>query len=200
MSVLSGKIATRRQGRPVAAVDGEFLVRLTTFTDYALRMLILAASKGSENVTIEDAARLYGISAAHLKKVVRTLTHEGFLSAQRGRSGGFRLAAPPETINLGQVIRATEPDFALVECFRDDNGCVITRCCRLPAIVNRSLQAMLQVFDEYSLADIVVDASLMRGLAPASGHEPQPTRGPRISGRTRLPKGGPAPGKEPSVI
>ena len=108
-------------------------MRLTMFTDYALRTLILAASKGDRNVTIEEAAAFYGISAPHLKKVVRTLTGAGFLEAQRGRSGGFRLAMPPETINLGQVIRVTEPDFALVECFREDNRCLITRACRLPS-------------------------------------------------------------------
>ncbi len=134
-------------------------LRLTSFSDYALRILILAASKDGNNVTIDEAAAVYGISASHLKKVVRTLTREGFLEAQRGRSGGFRLAAPPETINLGRVIRATEPDFALVECFRKDNQCLITRSCRLPLIFDSAIEAMFEVFDRYSLADIVIDGS-----------------------------------------
>lgn len=132
-------------------------MRLTKFTDYALRTLILAASKGDKNVTIEEAASVYGVSAPHLKKVVRTLTQEGFLEAQRGRSGGFRLAMPPEAINLGRVIRATESDFAMVECFRTENQCLITRDCRLPRIIDRALQAMLAVFDQYSLADLTID-------------------------------------------
>lgn len=131
-------------------------MRLTKFSDYALRVLILAASKGGTNVTIEEAAAVYGISAPHLKKVIRTLTHEGFLEAQRGRSGGFRLAMPAETINLGSVIRTTEPDFALVECFRADNQCLITHSCRLPRIFDRAITAMLDVFDGYSLADIAI--------------------------------------------
>ncbi|WP_137701875.1 RrF2 family transcriptional regulator [Marimonas lutisalis] len=135
-------------------------MRLTKFSDYALRILILAASKDGNNVTIEEAAAVYGISAPHLKKVVRTLTNEGFLKAQRGRSGGFRLAAPPEKINLGKVIRATEPDFALVECFREDNQCLITCSCRLPQILNSAIEALLEVFDHYSLADIVIDGSI----------------------------------------
>ncbi|WP_425101359.1 RrF2 family transcriptional regulator [Tropicibacter sp. S64] len=134
-------------------------MRLTKFSDYALRILILAASRDGNNVTIEEAAAIYGLSAPHLKKVVRTLTHEGLLEAQRGRSGGFRLAAPPEAINLGRVIRATEPDFALVECFRADNKCLITRSCHLPRILDSAIEAMLEVFDRYSLSDIIVDGS-----------------------------------------
>lgn len=133
-------------------------MRLTKFSDYALRILILAASRDGNNVTIEEAAAIYGISAPHLKKVVRTLTHESLLEAHRGRSGGFRLAAPPEEINLGRVIRATEPDFALVECFRADNQCLITRSCQLPRIFDTAIAAMLEVFDRYSLADVVIES------------------------------------------
>lgn len=154
-------------------------MRLTMFTDYALRTLILAASKGDRNVTIEEAARVYRISAPHLKKVVRTLTHAGFLEAHRGRSGGFRLALPPEAINLGQVIRATESDFALVECFRESNQCVITRMCRLPPIINRALQAMLEVFDQYTLADLTIHDGIFENLSLPSEPERQPMRGPR---------------------
>lgn len=139
-------------------------MRLTAFTDFALRTLILAASKRGQNVTIEEAARFYGISAPHLKKVVRTLTREGFLKAHRGRSGGFQLALPPEEINLGKVIRATESDFAMVECFGDKGQCRITRYCRLPAIVNEALQAMLEVFDRHSLADIDLSATVFESL------------------------------------
>lgn len=122
-------------------------MRLTMFTDYALRVLILAASRRDGNVTIAEAAGLYRISASHLRKVVRVLTHAGFLEAHRGRSGGFRLAAPPEAINLGRVVRAAEPDFALVECFHGGNRCRIEPFCRLQGIVDRGLQAMLEVFD-----------------------------------------------------
>ncbi len=158
-------------------------MRLTMFTDYALRTLILAASKRDKNVTIAEAASVYGISAPHLKKVVRTLVREGFLEGQRGRSGGFRLAAAPEAINLGQVIRATEPDFAMVECFREDNQCCITRACRLPAIFNRALQAMLEVFDRYSLADITIDDTIFGALTAAPEGGSQPVRGPRLGAK-----------------
>lgn len=151
-------------------------MRLTMFTDYALRTLILSASKGEAYVTIEEAAKVYGISMSHLKKVVRTLTQNGFLEAQRGRSGGFRLAGAPDTINLGQVIRATEPDFALVECFREDNRCLITGPCRLPPIIDKALQAMLDVFDQYNLSDVILNERVFLDRAPALGEADKPLR------------------------
>lgn len=139
-------------------------MRLTMFTDYALRTLILAASIRDRNVTIEETASVYDISAPHLKKVVRTLTQAGFLEAHRGRSGGFRLAVPAETINVGQVVRATETDFALFECLGDENRCVITPACRLKGIAHQARMALLAVFDRYSLADLVLDQAFLATL------------------------------------
>lgn len=159
------------------AVRWSTLMRLTKFTDYALRVLILAASRGDENVTIEEAARLYGISASHLKKVVRRLSREGFLKGTRGRAGGFRLAMPAAEINLGRVIRITEPDLALVECFLPGNACGISRACRLPPILNRALDAMLSVFEAHTLADISLSADSFDPLPLACGAAPMPVRG-----------------------
>lgn len=133
-------------------------MRLTKFSDYALRVLLYAASTGDGRlVTIEDTAAVYGISRAHLKKVVTLLTQEGFLRAVRGRAGGFGLAMSPERINLGAVVRATEPDFALAECFQAGNTCRITRQCRLPEPLNEALAAFIRALDAYTLADLLVD-------------------------------------------
>ncbi|MDQ0314481.1 RrF2 family transcriptional regulator [Amorphus orientalis] len=133
-------------------------MRLTRFSDYALRVLMYSAAAGDRLVTIEETAKTYGISRAHLMKVVNVLTRTGYLKGVRGRSGGFALARPPEAINLGEVIRATEPDFALVECFETGNQCVITGCCRLPQVLNRALEAFVQTLDAYTLADIALTA------------------------------------------
>jgi Rrf2 family transcriptional regulator, nitric oxide-sensitive transcriptional repressor len=133
-------------------------MRLTKFSDYALRVLLFAASVDDRRlVTIEETAAVYGISRAHLKKVVRLLIQEGYLQGMRGRTGGFRLGMPPARINLGALVRLTEPDFGLVECFQPDNACRITRQCRLPRLLNEALAAMLAVFDAHTLADILVD-------------------------------------------
>jgi Rrf2 family nitric oxide-sensitive transcriptional repressor len=87
-----------------------------------------AAAAGDRLITIEETAKLYNISRAHLMKVVNILTRAGYLKGVRGRAGGFTLSRLPEAINLGDVVRATEPDFALVECFATGSQCVITKC------------------------------------------------------------------------
>ena len=93
-------------------------MQLTRFSDYALRVLMFANAAGDRLVTIEEMADAYDISRAHLMKVVNAFTRTGYLTPFRGRSGGVRLAMPAEEVVLGDVIRATEPDFALVECSR----------------------------------------------------------------------------------
>lgn len=134
----------------------ETTMRLTSFTDYALRLLIYAAGHGDKRVTIEEAAQFFDLSHAHLKKVVRTLSHAGFLASAKGRHGGFSLARPAAEINLADVVLATEPDFALFECFLTGNQCPISRPCRLPNLASEALAAFLQVLRGYSLADTLV--------------------------------------------
>ncbi|RXH26198.1 MULTISPECIES: Rrf2 family transcriptional regulator [Bradyrhizobium] len=131
-------------------------MRLTNFSDYCLRLLMYAAARQDRLITIEEVSGVYNISRAHLMKVANTLTRAGYLNAVRGRSGGLALAKPPHKIKLGEVIRATEPDFALVECFGADNACVITRCCRLRGVLHEGLDAFNAVLDKYTLADLML--------------------------------------------
>lgn len=162
-------------------------MRLTKFSDYAFRVLLIAASRPGERTTIEETAELYGISAAHLKKVVLLLSREGYLEGVRGRSGGFSLAMPAEQINLGAVLRLTEPDFGMVECFLSGNSCPITRVCALPAVINSALQAFVEKFDQYTLADIQLDNG--RHFGHRSGRR-QPLRGPHLEGEPPRPGDG----------
>lgn len=131
-------------------------MRLTLFSDYSLRMLMYTHAAGDRLVTIEEIADAYGISRAHLMKVATTLTRAGYLVAVRGRSGGLRLAKPPEDIVLGDVVRATEPDFALVECLATGNQCVITKCCKLQSVLREALTQFLSVLDRHTLASIAL--------------------------------------------
>jgi Rrf2 family nitric oxide-sensitive transcriptional repressor len=153
--------------RRAAPVTEEFEMRLTDFSDYALRLLMYAGAQGGRLVTIEETAKLYGISRAHLMKVANQLTRAGFLKAVRGRSGGLTLAMPPENIGLGDVLRATEPDFALVECFRNDNRCLITPRCRLRGVLAEALAAFSATVDRYTLADLMLNPKDF-GLRPAA--------------------------------
>lgn len=134
-------------------------MRLTTLSDYAVRVLMYAAVSGDRLLTIEETARTYRISRAHLMKVVNILVRRGFLKGVRGRSGGFMLARTPESIVVGDVIRATEPDFALVECFATGNQCIVTGCCKLPSMLNEALNAFIATLDRYTIADLMLKQS-----------------------------------------
>jgi Rrf2 family nitric oxide-sensitive transcriptional repressor len=131
-------------------------MRLTNFSDFALRLLMYAAAHEDRLITIEETSEVYNISRAHLMKITNALTRAGYLKAVRGRSGGLTLAKPPSKIRIGEVIRATEPDFALVECFATGNQCTIRRCCRLRGILHEGLDAFNAVLDKYTLADLML--------------------------------------------
>lgn len=154
-------------------------MRLTKFSDYALRTLIYAADREGALATVEETARFFGISRAHLKKVVMRLSSAGYLEAARGHGGGFRLARPAAEINLGALLLATEPDFGLVECFVPGNACRITAACRLPCAFNEALGAFLSTLDRYSLADLRLDPGQFAGHSEG----PMRLRGPRLPGR-----------------
>tara|TARA_R110002020_G_scaffold456466_1_gene672930 strand:+ start:8639 stop:9067 length:429 start_codon:yes stop_codon:yes gene_type:complete len=138
-----------------------------------------AGAAGDRLVTIEDTARLYRISQAHLMKIVNVLTNAGYLRGVRGRSGGFTLARRPEEINLGAVVRATEMDFALVECFTPTNECVISSRCRLPKLLNKALTAFISTFDDYSLADIMLSEQDFALSVPSAATGDDPPSSPQ---------------------
>lgn len=153
-------------------------MRLTTFTDYALRLLIYTAAKPEVRVTIDEVADWFSISRAHVKKVVLTLSRAGFLVSSKGRNGGFTLARAPDQINLGDLVMVTEPDFGLFECYLSGNECRISRPCRLPNVANEALDAFMAVLSKYTLADAMVRPKYF--LATAN-EGPQPVRAPRLS-------------------
>lgn len=131
-------------------------MRLTKFSDYAIRVLLLAARRRGERATIEETAHLYAISEAHLRKVVRELSHAGFLIGTKGRAGGFSLARDPADIRVGDILRVTESDFALFECqCTDGDPCLLRASCQLPPIGVRAVRAFLAVFDEVTLKDVL---------------------------------------------
>ena len=108
-------------------------MRLTSFTDFALRALMRLAGEPGRSFATSEIAAEFGISRNHLAKVVRDLADSGFISTQRGVGGGFTLARPAQSITIGEVVRALEGP-PLVECFREDGGnCVLMPRCRLKA-------------------------------------------------------------------
>lgn len=140
-------------------------MRLTLHTDYALRLLMLLALEPEALHTIEEIASRYDISRNHLMKVTQTLAGAGFVDSLRGRGGGLRLAKPAGEIILGDVVRATEDGFNLVECFdRKSNTCVVAPVCGLRGPLEEALLAFLAALDGYSLADLVANPGSMRRM------------------------------------
>lgn len=126
-------------------------MRLKSYTDYALRVLMHLAARPDRLASISEIARTYRISHNHLMKVVQDLRTAGFLDAVRGRSGGIRLARPAEKISVGEVVRQTEGTFDLVDC----GSCVIAPACALTAALHEARRAFMAVLDGYSLANLV---------------------------------------------
>lgn len=159
-------------------------MRLTSFSDYAFRLLMFAASNADRLITIEETARKFSISKGHLMKVANELTRAGFLRAVRGRSGGLVLGKPAEDIRLSQVLATVEPDFALAECFGGGNLCLITPHCRLRKALGEALTAFIDTLDRYTLADLILDpaAFALPPLQPepaAESHNPAPRAKPK---------------------
>jgi Rrf2 family nitric oxide-sensitive transcriptional repressor len=154
-------------------------MRLTRFTDYGLRTLIYLALRPDTLASIAEIAAAYRISESHMTKVVCALGQAGLIETLRGRNGGLRLARPAARIGLGQVVRATEPELALVEC-QAGGECAIDGCCRLRSIMDEATAALLGVLDRYTVADVAGPGSrallrrlgLLEAVAGLTGQNP----------------------------
>lgn len=141
-------------------------MKLTTFTDYSLRVLMFLALEPERLATIQQIAQAYGISENHLMKVVHQLARSGTIESVRGKGGGIRLARPPEQINLGAVIRTAEGEAPIVECFGEPERCCITPHCKLAGVLAGAFRALYAHLDQYTLADLIAEpAPLVRTLS-----------------------------------
>ena len=130
-------------------------MKLTTYTDYSLRVLMYLGIHRDEAVTMSQISESFGISHSHIMKVVHELGQLGYLHTTRGKNGGIQLGRKPEDINLGALVRDTEKNLELVECMGPNNQCKITPACELKPIVSKALGAFLAVLDEYTLVDLI---------------------------------------------
>ena len=138
-------------------------MQLTVHTDYALRVLLYAAHFPERRIGTEEISEAYRISKHHLVRVVHTLHEAGYLKVSVGRAGGIELARQPKDIRLGDVVRATEASFRLVECHdAATNTCPIVLVCGLKSLLNEALEAFIATLDKHTLADLVKDRSRSR--------------------------------------
>ena len=133
-------------------------MRLTTFTDYTLRVLMYLALDPARLATIPEIAGAYGISQNHLMKVVHRLARAGVIESVRGKGGGLRLARPPKAIRIGEVVRVAEGDAPLVECLSaDPHACRISGACRLTRVLVEGFDALYASLDRHTLADLTAN-------------------------------------------
>lgn len=131
-------------------------MQLTLYTDYSLRVLAYLSVKPDGLVTISEVAEFYNISRNHLVKVVHNLSQKGFITTIRGKSGGMRLARPADQIGIGEVVRQTEPNFHIVECFdKNTTPCGVLPACALKGVLAQAGEKFLEVLDQYTVADIL---------------------------------------------
>ncbi|RZI44468.1 Rrf2 family transcriptional regulator [Herbaspirillum sp. HC18] len=132
-------------------------MQLTQYTDYSLRvMAYLAKTEGVS--TIAGIAEYFGVSRNHLVKVVHNLSKNGFIRSTRGKGGGIQLARPAESISLGDIVRVTEPNFNLVECFTPAKGrCIVAKLCGLKLPLYEAQRAFMSVLDRSTLANAARD-------------------------------------------
>jgi Rrf2 family nitric oxide-sensitive transcriptional repressor len=147
-------------------------MRLSEFTDYSLRVLMYCAAHRDRLVTIGELAEQHGLSKNHLMKVVNALARQGLLETTRGRGGGLRLLADPNTVRIGDVVRSGETDFRLVECFDPaTNACTLSPNCRLKHLFDDALARYFQALDGATLADMIQGVA-----APAPAGAPRASR------------------------
>ncbi|MBX3607236.1 MAG: Rrf2 family transcriptional regulator, partial [Piscinibacter sp.] len=151
-------------------------MRLTTYTDYTLRVLIFLTLKyrNGEKATIPEIAEAYGISRNHLMKIVNELSQRGFIETLRGRGGGTVLARPPASISVGEIVRMAEEDFALVECHVDgmESHCAVWQACNLKRGFRRALDAFMTELDKMTLEDAVTSTSVASSLLGVAAGRP----------------------------
>jgi Rrf2 family nitric oxide-sensitive transcriptional repressor len=143
-------------------------MRLTSYSNYALRILMIATMRKGELITVQEVAESFDISKAHLVKCVHQLGLWGYLDNVRGRNGGFRLARAPQDITVGEIIRKTEDDLNLVECFDAvTNTCPLIGVCKLSDTFKKACRAFLEVLDGTTIADISVNRQeVLEALSP----------------------------------
>ena len=143
-------------------------MKLTSYTNFALRSLQLATLKNPHLIRVDDVVRVHGLARPHIVKIVHELGRAGYVVTQRGRNGGFRLARPAEDIIIGDVVRLTEGPLDLVECFNPErNTCPLIGICNLSRALKEATGAFMAVLDNLTLSDISSNrGDLLARIAP----------------------------------
>jgi len=159
-------------------------MRLADYTDYSLRVLMYCATYPDRRITIADLAEDLELSRNHLMKIVNDLARRGLVLTTRGRGGGLRLAGDPRDMRIGDIVRGTESDFRLVECFGEGiTSCSLGSACRLKSVFAGALQAYFDALDRHTVADLVPAEFNLRRHPSRLGEALPATRPARVARR-----------------
>jgi Rrf2 family nitric oxide-sensitive transcriptional repressor len=140
-------------------------MKLTSFTDYSLRVLIYLAAEPGRRATIAEISKVFSVSENHLTKVVHFLGKQGWITTIRGKGGGISLALPAEAICVGKVLRGTEGNNGPAECLGEaESTCAIVSICQLKGALAEALHAFYAVLDRYTLADITRNKAALASI------------------------------------
>lgn len=150
-------------------MTNQYIMQLTRYTDYSLRVLIYLTVNSDRKITIKEISSSFKISKNHLVKVVHKLSTLGYLETVPGAKGGISLAKHPSKINLSDVIQKMEPSFHMAECFNPNGKCTISPICELQSVLATALNAFIKAISHYTLADITKKPNAYKKLLNENG-------------------------------
>ena len=147
-------------------------MRLTKQTNHAIRIMMYCAANHGQLSQIPEIAAAYRLSELFLFKVLQPLTRAGLVESVRGRNGGIRLAKEPAEIRLSEVVRVTEDNFEMAECFKDEGtDCPLVDSCELNSVLREALNAFFTVLEKYTIEDLTVNRHRIEKLLGIGGLE-----------------------------
>lgn len=140
-------------------------MRLTRQTNYAIRILMYCAANDGRLSRVPEIAAAYSVSELFLFKILQPLVENKFVETVRGRNGGVRLGKPARDITLFDVVRVTEDNFSMAECFENDAAeCPLVDSCALNEALRKALGAFFEVLEGYTIDDLIKARPVMRDL------------------------------------
>jgi len=128
-------------------------VKLSSKTHYGLMAChILAAAYPNETVSATALENAIGVSGKYLEKIMRILSGKGVVAANRGANGGYYLAAPPEDITIGVIVRALEDDMKIIDCVGSGGAC---KCCPSSKVWKKLYDGINGVLDGMNLKQLL---------------------------------------------
>ena len=134
-------------------------MRLSRRSEYGLRALVdLVRQEGAGPVSLASLAERNQLPAKFLEQIMSMLRHAGIVRTTLGAHGGYAIAADPETVTIGRVIRLLDGALAPLGCvslrYYEKCSCANEATCPLRDVMLDVRDAMLEILDTETLAGL----------------------------------------------